>query len=67
MSTKATKQWLGYFTVTTPAGKFNCAAISSGGMIEYYSNKGLVKSTEIVECFIPPCPDPSEKLIYVNF
>ncbi len=63
----AQKQWMGYYVVTTPAGTFNCVALNSGGLIEYYSSKGLVKTKEIIECITGPCPPLTEKLIYVNF
>jgi hypothetical protein len=61
------RQWNGYFTVSTRAGKFNCARMSTGMYTEYYSSKGLVQTVEYDQCDIAPCPVIVTKLIYVNF
>ena len=61
------RQWLGYVTVTTPAGTFNCVKMNTANENEYYSNKGLVQTIEATECLVAPCPVFTIKLVYVNF
>lgn len=61
------RMWIGFVTTTTLAGKFNCVKLNAGYCDEYYSEKGLVKQVDHIECFVGPCPEMSTKLVYVNF
>ena len=63
------KTWDSYVKVTTKAGTFNCVKLKSNGgyYTEYYSDKGLIKVAEEVNCFTSPCPPLYTYLVYVNF
>ncbi len=61
------KQWDKYVKVTTKAGTFNCIKLESNYLTEYWSEKGLIKVAETVECLVGPCPPLYTHLVYVNF
>lgn len=66
-SVNQTRQWMGFVTVTTTAGTFDCAKLYTGTCYEYYSSKGIVQTADIINCITTPCPQPKVKLVYMNF
>ncbi len=65
--TSYTRRWVGYYTIKTPAGTFDCVKLSTGTAFEYYSTKGIVRTDRVVTCVTSPCPTLKAQLIYVNF